>query len=69
VLDASFRPHLERRITDRQRTGEAGWRRIPPVDWLTSAQIEAFVSHFEIDQRNPDKPVSQSARRKQSRLE
>jgi integrase len=57
---ASFLPaHLEGRITDRQRTGQQ-WLEAhsAPADSLTSNQIEAFVSRFEVSQRSPDKRVS-----------
>ena len=57
---ASFLPaRLEETMTDRQRLGRAWLERYSaPADSLTSAQIEAFVSHFAINQRDPDKRVS-----------
>jgi len=60
LSQASFLPaHLEARMTDQQRTGRA-WleRHSAAADSLTSAQIEAFVSRFAINQRDPDKRVS-----------
>lgn len=58
--NASFLPvHLAGRVTDRQRAGEA-WLKLhsAPADSITSAQVEAFVTRFEISQRNPNKRVS-----------
>ncbi|MGH9066828.1 MAG: hypothetical protein ACRD0J_04950, partial [Acidimicrobiales bacterium] len=57
---AGFLPaHLADRVTDRQRAGEA-WLKThsAPADSLTSAQIEAFVARFEVNERNPTKRVS-----------
>jgi integrase len=60
LTQASFLPaHLEGRMTDRQRIGRT-WleSHSAAADSLTSAQIEAFVSHFAINQRDPTKQVS-----------
>jgi len=57
---ASFLPaHLAGRITDRQHAGEA-WltAHSASAGSLTSAQVEAFVARFEVNERNPTKRVS-----------
>lgn len=57
---ASFLPsHLVARTSDRQRSGQA-WLETHSAlaDSLSSTQIEAFVTRFELNQRNQDKRVS-----------
>jgi integrase len=60
LTQASFLPaHLEGRMTDRQRIGQS-WlvTHSAAADSLTSGQIEAFVEHVAINQRDPSKRVS-----------
>lgn len=57
---ASFVPaHLVDRMTDHQRLGQA-WleRHSAPADSLTASDVEAFVNRFEVNQRNPTRPVA-----------
>jgi integrase len=56
---ASFLPeHLSNTLTARQAAGR-DWltTHSAPADTLTTAQLEAFVARFEVNQRNPNKMV------------
>jgi integrase len=59
LAHASFLPpQLEAEVTPRQAAGRA-WleSHSAPADSLTTAQVEAFVGRFEVNQRNPAKRV------------